>query len=383
MAMSDPRGHNGRPEYDPDGHAMPRVRVPQRPWMVAVWMVAALALGGVVFWQLNANRLRVAETRMTDPTTDSAPIISSAEAPEPGDIIPISDGFAETEPPPSMAGATPPTVSALTAPPASASAAQIEAQARQKAPALIIDLSDGQTNNTAPTLGQTPLTPGQVAGLSASARAKDGMNEDERFAERLGADGVDAARASRIGDPAQTVLQGAVIPAVLETAINSDLPGFTRALVSRDVKGFDGTKVLIPRGSRLIGQYRSGVALGHSRAFVIWTRLVRPDGVTIQLASPGADALGRGGLEGKVDRHFLRRFGGSILLSLVTAGVNAAADDSDTQVIIASSRGAGDAASVALAKEIDQPPTIRVPQGAPIRIFVARDLDFSTAQGAP
>ncbi|MES1202594.1 MAG: TrbI/VirB10 family protein, partial [Pseudomonadota bacterium] len=143
----------------------------------------------------------------------------------------------------------------------------------------------------------------------------------------------------------------------------------------RDVLSFDNSKVLIPRGSRLIGQYRSAVALGQSRAFVIWTRLVRPDGVSVQIADPGADALGRGGLEGHVDTHFMRRFGGAILLSLITAGANAATSDSDTQVIIANTRSVGDST---ITRGADIAPTVDVPQGAPIRIFVTRDLDFST-----
>jgi type IV secretion system protein VirB10 len=130
----------------------------------------------------------------------------------------------------------------------------------------------------------------------------------------------------------------------------------------------------------VIGQYKSGVALGQSRAFVIWNRLIRPDGASVDIASPGTDALGRGGLEGKVDRHFLRRFGGAILLSLISSGA-ASASSNDTAIIIAGARGA-DAASVALQKELDQAPTITVQQGASIRIFVARDLDFSGI-GAP
>ena len=108
-----------------------------------------------------------------------------------------------------------------------------------------------------------------------------------------------------------------MIPAVLETALDSDLPGYTRAVVSRDVRGFDGSTVLIPRGSRLIGQYKSGVALGQSRVFVIWTRVIRPDGVSVQIGSPATDPLGRAGLDGKVDNHFFTRFGGSILLSVM------------------------------------------------------------------
>ena len=117
------------------------------------------------------------------------------------------------------------------------------------------------------------------------------------------------------------VAQGAIIPAVLETALDSDLPGFARAVVSRDVRSFDGQSVLIPRGSRLIGQYKSAVSQGATRAFVIWTRIIRSDGVSIQIGSPGEDALGRAGLTGEVNRRFFARFGGSILLSVLNAGV--------------------------------------------------------------
>ena len=109
-----------------------------------------------------------------------------------------------------------------------------------------------------------------------------------------------------MNNPAATVSQGTLIPAILETAINSDVPGYVRAVVSRDVMGFDGRRVLIPSGSRLIGQYRSGLAAGQSRAFIVWTRLTRPDGVTVSLGSPVTDPLGRAGLGGKVDSHLLK-----------------------------------------------------------------------------
>jgi type IV secretion system protein VirB10 len=83
---------------------------------------------------------------------------------------------------------------------------------------------------------------------------------------------------------------------VLETAIDSDLPGYVRAVVSQDVRSFDGARVLIPRSSRLIGQYKSGVASGQTRAYVVWSRLIRPDGVSVALASPAIDDAGRTGL---------------------------------------------------------------------------------------
>jgi len=142
---------------------------------------------------------------------------------------------------------------------------------------------------------------------------------------------------------AAAVPQGAIIAGVLETAINSDLPGYVRAVVSRDVMGFDGRRVLIPSGSRLIGQYRSGLAAGQSRAFIVWTRLTRPDGVTVSLGSPVTDPLGRAGLGGKVDSHFLKRFGSAILLSVVQSGLGLLQQGGNDVIV----RTADDAKSVA------------------------------------
>lgn len=236
--------------------------------------------------------------------------------------------------------------------------------------------------------GQTPVlvvdmgysaTPGS-GGAKPAAQAdagRAGENADEQFAARIEGAQPERSRAMMLRDTGSIVAQGTMIPAVLETALNSDLPGFSRAVVSRDVRSFDGRTILVPRGSRLIGQYRSAQALGASRAFVIWTRILRPDGASIQIGSSGADELGRAGLAGKVDRHFFERFGGSILLSVINAGLTAAAGPPSAQVVIGSSQDANSvAASATLPQSVS--PTITVAQGTPIRIFVARDLDFST-----
>jgi type IV secretion system protein VirB10 len=341
----------------------PSVAMPARPWVLPAAIVACVALGGLVFWQLSANRTRVEQQALTTPAADSRPILGT-----------------EALPPPQLAAAAAPAPAPAPAPVVIAPPAMIADGSRLKAPSLIVDLSESgppASATGAPNAGVSPQALANAAG-GGSARSAD-----EQFAQRLGVtDNSVSARAQKLANPSHTVLQGAVIPAVLETAINSDLPGFARAIVSRDVRSFDGKTVLAPRGSRLVGQYRSGVALGHSRAFVIWTRLIRPDGVFIDLDSPASDALGRAGLEGEVDSHFLQRFGGAILLSLISAGVDLASNDRDTQVIINSSRTGADAASVALGKNLDIAPTITVPQGAAIRIFVARDLDFGNAAGS-
>jgi type IV secretion system protein VirB10 len=170
---------------------------------------------------------------------------------------------------------------------------------------------------------------------------------------------------------------------VLETALNSDLPGFARAVVSRDVRSFDGSTVLIPRGSRVIGEYKSGLEQGQSRAFIIWQRILRPDGGSIQIASSGTDQLGRAGLDGDVDRKFFQRFGGAILTSVLSAGVAAVSRQPSTSVIIGSGGGAGGLGGLAgVGQSSTVSPTIKVPQGSPIRIFVAKDLDFSPVGAA-
>ena len=213
------------------------------------------------------------------------------------------------------------------------------------------------------------------AAPSASAAPTAGT-PNELFASRLG--GQDrVVRAQRLANPGFTVIQGSLIPAVLETALNSDLPGYVRAIVSRDVRGFDGARVLIPRGSRLIGEYKSGLANGQARAHIVWTRLVRPDGVSIDLGSPGTDETGQTGIGGQVDRHVGLRYGPAALLSLVSGLASSLGGSSSSTVVVGST--ASGAASQALQTDSQIPPTIRLSQGTPIQVFAARDLDFSAS----
>ncbi len=236
---------------------------------------------------------------------------------------------------------------------------------QSRAQPLIIDNTDSLAS------------PGSAKPLPAAETKPSGaaLSADEQFSLRVGGDGG-SARSESLSDPAHTVVQGTMIPAVLETALNSDLPGYARALVSRDVKGFDGSNVIIPRGSRLIGQYKSGLASGQSRAFVVWTRLIRPDGVSIALGSPVMDESGQTGLAGKVDRHFLQRFGGAMLLSVIGALPGALIGGDSTALVINSGSDAAGAAGQALQSDARIAPTIRVPLGTPIQVFAARDLVF-------
>ncbi len=269
-------------------------------------------------------------------------------------------------------------------------------RARLNAPALVVDIAQvdprrsmslveqsGPVDERGAAAGTTTTTTiaippggGIVAG---STTAQDrSLSDVEQFSRRVGNSEVEVARATRMSGLDRLVPQGAVVGATMETALNSDLPGFARAITQRNVYSFDGSAVLIPAGSRLIGQYKSGIAQGASRVFILWTRLIRPDGVSIDLASPATDELGRGGVTGKVNRHFLQRYGGAILTSVLTGGINAAAAGlSGGSTILVGSANQASALAGQAAQGNDIPPTITTRQGAQVRIFVARDLDFS------
>lgn len=274
------------------------------------------------------------------------------------------------------------------------------ARNRGGGPTLIVDFAQTRsggtpadaTGGTATTLPTATVSDPTGDAIAAAGRAgaaaaglpvatPDGLSDlgaNERFAKRAGDKETEVSRASFIPARDRLVTQGTVIGAVMETALNSDLPGFARAVTTRDVLSFDGANVLIPAGSRIVGEYKSGVAQGAKRIFIIWNRLIRPDGVSINLASPAVDDLGRGGLDGKVNRHFLQRYGGAILLSVLTGGISAFVQSQarGSSVIVNSTNEATSLAGQA-SRGTDIAPTIKTRQGALVRIFVARDLDFS------
>ncbi|MBB4642583.1 TrbI/VirB10 family protein [Rhizorhapis suberifaciens] len=189
------------------------------------------------------------------------------------------------------------------------------------------------------------------------------------------------ARASRLRNRATVVPQGTLIAAVLETALDSTQPGQARALVSSDVVNLRGDRILIPRGSRLFGEYKGDIAPGQKRAFVQWTRLVRPDGVTIAIDSPAADQLGRAGIKGRVNSHFFERLTGALLQSTIDIGTIVASGkiyDGGDSVFISVPGSVQGATSQIMGPA--PKPTLKVRQGRRISVFVMRDLDFTSVE---
>ena len=200
---------------------------------------------------------------------------------------------------------------------------------------------------------------------------------------------LEGARAGRLPDRNLLITRGTVIDCALQTRLVSALPGGTSCMVSRNVYSANGRVLLIERGSRLTGEYRSAVVNGLNRIGVLWTRVETPTGVIVALDSPATGPLGATGIPGALNTHFWRRFGGAILLSFVddlgsavTAATTAAAVDasSNLQAEIEIGVGSGSAGSRAindiLSQTINIPPTVEVNQGARVGVYVARDLDF-------
>ena len=241
---------------------------------MAAGVAIVVALGSFTLWSLDSARTARPDRQLSAVTPKHAP---TALAPQPISPVAPPAGFA----PATRALPAPPQSAVLAAPPQGATAAA-PAVGPGAATTLVFDTS----GRSAPFRPATPA-PGAPTG--------SGIATDDFAARLSGGNASGMATASASFDPKTTVTQGTLIPALLETAIDTDVPGYVRAVVSSDVRSFDGAHVLVPRSSRLIGQYKSGLTAGQKRAYVIWTRLIRPDGVTI-------------GSRDRVSRHHRRSF---------------------------------------------------------------------------
>jgi type IV secretion system protein VirB10 len=316
----------------------------------------ALVLGAVTFVSLSSSR----HTPATSATGSTAVAQPQAGLPVPAAI----PGRPMAMTPGATMPATAPQAGAMPGMNHMPGMAAMPGMAPPASPVLVFDGSSAPGTTVATAGPNNPrAADGAPALLSGAEPGSRGFASDST-----------SVRSTKLAEPANTVIQGTLIAAVLETAIDTDVPGYVRAVVTQDVKSFDGSRVLIPRSSRLIGEYKGATQAGQRRAYLMWTRLVRPDGVSIALASPAADFSGQAGVGGQVNSHFFSRFGSSILLSIL-GGAGGLVTGGASTVIVG---GAGSsAASVAAQHDGARGPTIKVRQGEPIRVFTARDLIFS------
>lgn len=187
---------------------------------------------------------------------------------------------------------------------------------------------------------------------------------------------------------------GELLPAILTQRVVSDQPGTLRAVVSRDVRdSLAGTSVLVPRGTVLVGRQGSLPGFGQDRLAVVWTRLLFPDGRSLELdsagATPAASAArdGTAGLDGRVNHHWGRRYAAAALLSLVSAGVQLSQpqsgsllepDTPGSRAAGALGRELGRTSDDILRRYADLPPTIELSPGARVHAVLLQDLAFAS-----
>jgi type IV secretion system protein VirB10 len=372
--MGDPRVANtagGDGGGGGESGVTPRVALPRGGPSWIVIAIGMAILGVLLFMmldarrqQLNAPAVRTGSADRSDTGPAAPPSLYVPPAPAP--VQPSIEPAPQPEPAPAPLAQPQPQIVYVPQPapqPIPQPLAPVAPPRATADPALVIDT----TSEQAPAAAAAPAASGSddASGSSAAQVSLAGGR----------------VRAAQLANRSTTVPQGTLIPAVLETGLDSTRPGLARAIVSKDVHGFDGRRVLIPRGSRLIGEYSSQASAGQKRALVNWLRLIRPDGATIAIGSPASDPLDRGGIKARVNSHFFERFAGAILQSSLDIGVNLASRVGGSSPIVVALPGTLQSSTQGLTSQTQQvTPTLKVDPGTSITIFVARDLDFTGAE---
>lgn len=239
-------------------------------------------------------------------------------------------------------------------------------------------MPDGSTTPNVPGFDLAGLT-GQLGQQTAQDRQLAFLNAP---ADRR------TTSSDRVVAPASPfILQaGAVIPAVLITGIRSDLPGQITAQVTENVYDSPtGRILLVPQGTRIIGQYDNNVQFGQRRALLVWNRLIFPNGRSIVLErQPGADTQGYAGLEDGVDYHWWDLAKAAGLSTLLAVGTELAVSDED-RLVRAIRDGAqdtiNDAGQQIVRRQLQVAPTLTIRPGFPVRVMVTRDLVLEPYRG--
>ncbi len=352
----------------------PRVTRLSRKMLAGVGAVALLGIGGALIYALqtrdmsgNGEELYSTENRPTAdglaglPRDYTGPVLGPAL---PGDLGgPILDAQNRGQP---------------ITPPAMATPARDPAEERRLAEEEAARLStvffqSGQRSATTPGSNMPGLTGLDLGGQPAT--------QDRHTAFLNGPVDRQTVAIDRIMAPESPyILQaGAVIPAAMITGIRSDLPGQITAQVTENVYDSPtGSLLLIPQGTRIIGQYDAGVQFGQRRVLLVWSRLILPNGRSIVLErQPGADAFGYAGLEDGVDYHWWDLMKAAGLSTLLGIGTELATDD-ENRLIRAIRDGAQDTINQAgqqiVQRQLQVAPTLTIRPGYPVRVIVIRDL---------
>lgn len=169
---------------------------------------------------------------------------------------------------------------------------------------------------------------------SASSDSREWADPENNLNEKLMPAKIPAGTAGRIFNRYLTLAKGTFINCILETKVDTTVPGMTSCRIPENLYSMDGRTVLVEAGSRVFGEYRGSLAQGQDRVFVLWTQIHTPHGVVVNLDSPGTDPLGGAGHGGEVDYHWWQRFGNALLFSLIDDSFNFATMKASSAVTV-------------------------------------------------
>ena len=306
------------------------------------------------------------EAAQYDPNTVIAPTLAGA-ATDPNAPIPLGEPIVPAIGAQTTASQVPPSGAAQ---PRQPSQAEVLREAARRS-SLIAYGGERGTGNASPIYGNAG---GPTGAGSAAAREPTNLDTLRRGSV------IGQTQARPLPDRNFLITAGSFIPCVLQSAMDSSQPDYVSCIVPRNVHSDNGRVVLMEKGTKIVGEYQGGLNRGQYRLFVLWTRAVTPRGIAIDVGSPATDALGRGGVDGRVDNFFWQRFGTALLFSLVedaaTVGSEAVGNSASNTTRVPS-----DAASTILQQNSQIKPVLRKNQGEDVGITVAQDFDFSTVYG--
>ncbi|RYG79993.1 MAG: secretion protein, partial [Alphaproteobacteria bacterium] len=298
---------------------------------------------------------------------------------------------------PSMAEATPPPIEVQEY----AAEPSLPPMPEQRAPAYPATTSYEPAAPREPTLMERRMMNGAGAGSDGSVAADPQAAKRDAYMQAMlsGLPGnqaaatpepeVEVSSARSIYKPDTLMVRGTYIRCVLETRIVTDIPGFTSCVVTEPIYSINGRSLLLPKGSKISGKYNNSNGVGE-RVAVVWDRITTPNGIDVNMRSPGIDNLGGAGHPGDYNAHWGSRIASALLISMISDAFSYAAAENgprtttisngnviETPFESSTARTMERLANQALDKSVNRPPTITINQGTIVNVYVSKDVDFS------
>jgi len=216
-----------------------------------------------------------------------------------------------------------------------------------------------------------------ISAGATPANGADAIASRGRLAGQLDPTVTETVKAGVLPNRNFVLAKGSTLDCVLETAIDSTVPGMTTCQLTRDIYSDNGKVLLLDRGSQLVGEYSGELRQGQARMFMLWTRARTPNGVVVNLDSPAIDELGHAGVDGHIDSFFWKRFGAAILMSVISDGIDASRKSGNSVYFNNTSRAGEKVVESMLQQQANIAPRLVRNQGTRVQVMVARDLDFS------